>query len=127
MNTFNDFIDVTEYLIAEGYTAAGKIAINGGSADGANGAVINMRPELYGCVVADVPFVDVINTISDASLPLTPPGGKSGVTRLPQHRNIIRSYSTHLTTMYRQWIIHLCYLIRVFQMSRSPTGSRRKW
>ena len=74
MNTFNDFIDVTEYLIAEGYTAAGKIAINGGSAGGLlMGAVTNMRPELYGCVVADVPFVDVINTISDASLPLTPP------------------------------------------------------
>ena len=74
MNTFNDFIDVTDYLIAEGYTTAGQIAINGGSAGGLlMGAVTNMRPSLYGCVVADVPFVDVINTISDASLPLTPP------------------------------------------------------
>ena len=74
MNTFWDFIDVTEHLIAEGYTRKGRVAINGGSAGGLLvGAVTNMRPELFGCVVAHVPFVDVINTISDASLPLTPP------------------------------------------------------
>ena len=74
MNTFSDFIDVTEYLIAKGYTRKGRVAINGGSAGGLlMGAVVNMRADLYGCVVADVPFVDVINTISDASLPLTPP------------------------------------------------------
>ena len=74
MNTFYDFIDTTEYLIERGYTARQRIAINGGSAGGLlMGAVTNLRPELFGCVVADVPFVDVINTISDASLPLTPP------------------------------------------------------
>ncbi len=74
MNTFYDFIDVTEFLIAQGYTAQKCVAINGGSAGGLlMGAVTNLRPELFGCVVADVPFVDVINTISDASLPLTPP------------------------------------------------------
>ena len=74
MNTFWDFIDVTEHLIAQGYTRKGRVAINGGSAGGLLvGAVTNMRPELFGCVVAHVPFVDVINTISDASLPLTPP------------------------------------------------------
>ena len=74
LNTFYDFIDVTEYLIAEGYTKKGHVAINGGSAGGLlMGAVTNMRPELFGAVVADVPFVDVINTISDATLPLTPP------------------------------------------------------
>lgn len=74
MNTFYDFIDTTEYLIERGYTARQRIAINGGSAGGLlMGAVTNLRPDLYGCVVADVPFVDVINTISDASLPLTPP------------------------------------------------------
>ena len=74
MNTFYDFIDVTEYLVEQGYTAQQRIAINGGSAGGLlMGAVTNLRPDLFGCVVADVPFVDVINTISDASLPLTPP------------------------------------------------------
>ena len=74
MNTFYDFIDVTEYLVEQGYTARQRIAINGGSAGGLlMGAVTNLRPDLFGCVVADVPFVDVINTISDASLPLTPP------------------------------------------------------
>ena len=74
MNTFTDFINVTEYLIEQGYTSKGQIAINGGSAGGLlMGAVTNLRPDLFGCVIADVPFVDVINTISDASLPLTPP------------------------------------------------------
>lgn len=74
MNTFTDFIDVTDYLIQQGYTSKGDVAINGGSAGGLlMGAVTNLRPELFGCVIADVPFVDVVNTISDASLPLTPP------------------------------------------------------
>ncbi|WP_257280077.1 MULTISPECIES: S9 family peptidase [unclassified Endozoicomonas] len=74
MNTFNDFIDCCEYLIHRNYTSKGQIAINGGSAGGLlMGAVTNMRPDLFGCVVADVAFVDVINTISDASLPLTAP------------------------------------------------------
>ncbi|WP_062266388.1 S9 family peptidase [Endozoicomonas arenosclerae] len=74
MNTFNDFIDCCEHLIDRDYTAKGQIAINGGSAGGLlMGAVTNMRPDLFGCVVADVAFVDVINTISDASLPLTAP------------------------------------------------------
>ena len=74
MNTFNDFIDSCEHLITSKYTSKGNIAINGASAGGLlMGAVSNMRPDLFGCVVADVAFVDIINTISDASLPLTPP------------------------------------------------------
>lgn len=74
MNTFYDFIDVCEHLIERKYTAIKKIAINGGSAGGLlMGAVSNLRPDLFGSVVADVAFVDVINTISDDSLPLTPP------------------------------------------------------
>ena len=74
MNTFHDFIDSCEHLIEKGYTAKGQIAINGGSAGGLlMGAVTNLRPDLFGCVVADVAFVDVINTISDKTLPLTPP------------------------------------------------------
>ena len=72
-NSFTDFIACAEYLIREGYTRAGRIAIKGGSAGGMlMGAVANLRPELWGCVVAEVPFVDVLNTMLDASLPLTP-------------------------------------------------------
>ena len=71
-NTFNDFIDCAERLIAEGYTSAGRIAAVGGSAGGMlMGAVVNERPDLFGCVVAHVPFVDVLNTMLDDTLPLT--------------------------------------------------------
>jgi oligopeptidase B len=72
-NTFNDFVDVARGLIAEHYTSAGRIAIQGRSAGGElMGAVVNQAPELWGAVVADVPFVDVVNTMLDESLPLTP-------------------------------------------------------
>ena len=72
MNTFTDFIDVADHLVKEGYTSKEKLAITGGSAGGLlMGAVINMRPDLFKAVMAYVPFVDVINTMSDATLPLT--------------------------------------------------------
>ena len=72
-NTFNDFVDAARGLVAERYTQAGRIAIQGGSAGGElMGAVVNSDPELWGAVVADVPFVDVLNTMLDESLPLTP-------------------------------------------------------
>jgi oligopeptidase B len=72
-NTFNDFVDVARGLIANHYTRAGRIAIQGRSAGGElMGAVVNQAPELWGAVVADVPFVDVVNTMLDESLPLTP-------------------------------------------------------
>ena len=72
-NTFNDFVDVTRGLIDAGYATAGMVAAQGGSAGGElMGAVINQAPELFGAVVADVPFVDVLNTMLDDSLPLTP-------------------------------------------------------
>ncbi len=71
-NTFSDFIDVTEQLVAEGYGAKDRVAIEGGSAGGLlMGAVVNMRPELFRVVLSHVPFVDVMNTMLDASLPLT--------------------------------------------------------
>jgi oligopeptidase B len=71
-NTFTDFIACAEYLIAEKYTSPDKLSIYGGSAGGLLlGAVTNMRPDLFKVVVADVPFVDVINTMLDDSLPLT--------------------------------------------------------
>ena len=72
INTFNDFIDVTEHLVAEGYGAPDKVFAAGGSAGGLLvGAVANMRPELYRGIVADVPFVDVVTTMLDESIPLT--------------------------------------------------------
>ena len=72
-NTFNDFVDVARGLIQRGYTAEGQISASGGSAGGElMGAVINQAPELFGAVVAHVAFVDVLNTMLDAELPLTP-------------------------------------------------------
>ena len=72
-NAFNDFVDVAKGLIAAGYTEKGRISISGGSAGGElMGAVINSDPDLWGAVVAHVPFVDVLATMLDASLPLTP-------------------------------------------------------
>ena len=71
-NTFNDFVDVGQYLVDNKYTSKEKLIANGGSAGGLlMGAVANMRPDLYRAIVADVPFVDVINTMMDASIPLT--------------------------------------------------------
>jgi oligopeptidase B len=72
-NSFNDFVDVAHGLIAAGFAAPGRIAIRGGSAGGElMGAVVNSNPDLWGAAVADVPFVDVLNTMLDESLPLTP-------------------------------------------------------
>jgi oligopeptidase B len=71
-NTFQDLIACAEKLIEDKYSSKGKILIQGGSAGGLLvGAVLNMRPDLFGCAIANVPFVDVINTMLDASLPLT--------------------------------------------------------
>jgi oligopeptidase B len=71
-NTFTDFIDATEGLLAKGYGKAGEVGIEGGSAGGLlMGAVTNMRPDLFKVVLCEVPFVDVMNTMLDASLPLT--------------------------------------------------------
>jgi oligopeptidase B len=72
MNTFTDFIAVTEYLIAQGYGDPGRVAMEGGSAGGLlMGAVANLRPDLYRAVLSHVPFVDVMNTMLDPTLPLT--------------------------------------------------------
>ncbi|MGE0622192.1 MAG: S9 family peptidase [Pseudomonadales bacterium] len=72
-NTFNDFVDVSRHLIEAGYTGTGRITISGGSAGGElMGAVVNQAAELYGAVAAHVPFMDVLNTMLDPELPLTP-------------------------------------------------------
>lgn len=71
-NTFNDFIDCAEHLLAEGYTEPGNLFAMGGSAGGLlMGAVVNQRPDLWKGVVAAVPFVDVMTTMLDESIPLT--------------------------------------------------------
>ena len=73
-NTFTDFIAAAEHLIAQRYVSQSRIAAYGGSAGGMlMGAVANLRPDLWGAIIAAVPFVDVLNTMSDTTLPLTPP------------------------------------------------------
>ncbi len=73
-NTFRDFIAAAEHLAKAGFTTAGNIAIQGGSAGGMLvGAAVNLRPELFRAALAEVPFVDVLDTMCDDTLPLTPP------------------------------------------------------
>jgi oligopeptidase B len=73
-NSFRDFIAAAECLVAEGWVSGEKIVAQGGSAGGMlMGAVANLRPELFAGILAEVPFVDVLNTMLDATLPLTPP------------------------------------------------------
>ncbi|MGL5839671.1 MAG: S9 family peptidase [Sphingorhabdus sp.] len=72
-NTFNDFVDVGRGLIEKGYTSKGKLTASGGSAGGKlMGAVVNQAPEIFGAIVSHVAFVDVLNTMLDKTLPLTP-------------------------------------------------------
>ena len=74
LNTFTDFIAAGEFLVEKGFTTKGRIVANGGSAGGMlMGVVANMAPDLFLGIIADVPFVDVLNTMLDESLPLTPP------------------------------------------------------
>jgi len=73
-NTFSDFVAAGRHLVSEGLTREGRIVAQGGSAGGMlMGAVVNLAPELFAGIIADVPFVDVMNTMLDADLPLTPP------------------------------------------------------
>ncbi len=97
-NSFTDFVDVAKGLIERGYTSAGNIAIAGRSAGGElMGAVVNSDPDLWGVVVCDVPFVDVLNTMMDASLPLTPGEWPEWGNPIedPAAFELIRSYSPY--------------------------------
>jgi oligopeptidase B len=97
-NSFTDFIACAEHLIGAGYGAPGRIVAYGGSAGGMLvGAVANMRPDLWGAIIAAVPFVDVLNTMSDLSLPLTPPEWPEwgDPTRDPEAYDYIASYSPY--------------------------------
>ncbi len=97
-NTFTDFIAAAEHLISTGHGKAGHIVAQGGSAGGLlMGAVNNMRPDLWAGVIGQVPFVDVINTMSDVSLPLTPPEWPEWGNPLedPEAYDYIASYSPY--------------------------------
>lgn len=96
-NTFNDFITVTEHLLKEGYGKPGHVYIEGGSAGGLlMGAVINMRPELYHAAHAAVPFVDVLTTMLDDSIPLTVAEYEQwGNPNVKKDYNYIKSYSPY--------------------------------
>ena len=96
-NTFTDFIACSEQLIADKYTSANKLAAMGGSAGGLlMGAIANMRPDLYQTIVAQVPFVDVITTMFDESLPLTTGEYEEwGNPNEEEYYNYIKSYSPY--------------------------------
>ena len=97
MNTFTDFLACAEHLIQEGYTTKGNIVSSGGSAGGMLlGAIVNLRPDLFKAVIADVPFVDVLNTMLDDTLPLTTmEDNEWGNPNDPQYYNYIKSYSPY--------------------------------
>ncbi len=97
-NTFGDFIAAAEHLAAVGYTSPGRIVAQGGSAGGMlMGAIANRAPTLFGGIIADVPFVDVLTTMLDAELPLTPPEWLEWGNPVldPQAFETIRSYSPY--------------------------------
>jgi oligopeptidase B len=96
-NTFTDFIAVAEHLIREKWTSSGRLAIEGGSAGGLLvGAVVNMRPDLFRVAISRVPFVDVINTMLDPTLPLTVGEFEEwGDPRVKEHYDYMLSYSPY--------------------------------
>ena len=96
-NTFSDFIAVAEHLIATGYTSSDRLAVRGGSAGGLlMGAVANLRPDLFRVVIAHVPFVDVVNSMLDDSIPLTVTEYEEwGDPRVEEHFDYMLSYSPY--------------------------------
>jgi len=96
-NTFYDFIDVADFLVRRRYASPNGLVANGASAGGLlMGVIVNWRPDLFGAVVADVPFVDVINTMLDASLPLTAQEWDQwGNPSNPEHYAYMKSYSPY--------------------------------
>ncbi|MGQ9588222.1 MAG: S9 family peptidase [Thermoplasmata archaeon] len=97
INTFTDFIACAEHLIKEGYTSSGRLAINGRSAGGLlMGAVTNMRPDLFNVVVAEVPFVDAINSMLDEHMPLTAGEFEEwGNPKIKEHYDYFKLYSPY--------------------------------
>ena len=97
-NTFNDFLDVAQFLVNQGYTSPGKISIEGGSAGGTlMGAVLNMGPDgMFAGALAHVPFVDVLNTLFDDTLPLTTGDYPEwGDPNIPEIYQVMKTYSPY--------------------------------
>jgi oligopeptidase B len=97
MNSFHDFIDVAETLVRRGYSRPDRLSASGASAGGLLVAVVaTLRPDLFRAVVAEVPFVDVINTMSDPALPLTAQEWEEwGDPRIPEHYAYLMRYSPY--------------------------------
>ncbi|HEY2123327.1 MAG TPA: S9 family peptidase [Chthoniobacterales bacterium] len=104
-NTFSDFISCAEYLVNHGYVSPRRVAIIGGSAGGLlMGAVMNMRPELFSTVIAEVPFVDALNSMSDPSLPLTVTEYEEwGNPQDPKYFDYMASYSPYDNVTEKQY------------------------
>jgi oligopeptidase B len=105
-NTFRDFIAAAEHLIRERFTSKGRIVAHGGSAGGMlMGAVANMRPDLFGGILAEVPFVDVLDTMLDDTLPLTPPEWNEWGNPIvdPEVFKRIRGYSPYDNVMAQEY------------------------
>jgi oligopeptidase B len=97
-NTFKDFVAVSDFMISEGYTSRGRIVAQGGSAGGMlMGAAANLAPDNFGGIIAQVPFVDVLNTMLDDTLPLTPPEWPEWGNPIESKADfdLIRSYSPY--------------------------------
>lgn len=105
-NTFNDFVDVAKFLAAEKYTSAGNISISGRSAGGElMGAAVIQAPDLWRSVNLGVPFVDVLNTMLDESLPLTPPEWEEWGNPIesPDAFDLLKSYSPYDNIVARDY------------------------
>jgi oligopeptidase B len=105
-NTFNDFVACAEHLVKTGWAAPDRLAIRGGSAGGLlMGAVVNLRPDLWRAVVAEVPFVDVVTTMSDTSLPLTVTEWEEWGDPVadPDAYRVMRSYSPYDNVVARDY------------------------
>ena len=104
-NTFTDFIDASKFLIAEGYTSEKHLYASGGSAGGLlMGAVVNMAPELYNGVIASVPFVDVVTTMLDSSIPLTTGEyDEWGNPNDPEYYEYMKSYSPYDNVVEKEY------------------------
>ncbi len=105
MNTFTDFISAAEFLVTKRYTSPGKLMIEGGSAGGLlMGAVANLRPYLFHAVITHVPFVDVLNTMLDASLPLTVGEYEEwGNPEIPEDYWVMKSYCPYTNVARRAY------------------------
>jgi len=97
MNTFTDFVACADHLVANKYTSPSRLAISGRSAGGLlMGAVTNLRPDLFGAVIAGVPFVDVVNTMVDATIPLTVTEWEEwGNPNEKRYYDVIKAYSPY--------------------------------